>query len=247
MRAGDHIRITRGGVSEHAIEVGDRTVIHFVQGEGVRRSRLYQLAPDGARVEVVVHPHRVYVPKQVVARAFSRFSDSAYAAMFRDSEEFASWCKTGKVPARPLAPSRAPTSSERAPRAAKPARAGRAALSPARTAPRANAKKPRTGKGARLAAAPAKAARSAKPAASAKRRAPAKLARGAKKVAKASASRKPARASRSSAKAPAPARGRKRLSSSGSRPAKSQKKRAAPASAKQKRRKTQSKRAATGR
>jgi histone H1/5 len=98
MRVGDHIRITKGGGAEHAIDVGDRTVIHFAIGEGVKRSRLAELASDGARVEVVTHRERVFPRKQVVARAFSRFAESAYAAMFQDSEAFAIWCKNGKIP-----------------------------------------------------------------------------------------------------------------------------------------------------
>jgi len=104
MKAGDHIRISRDGLVEHAIDVGDRTVIHFAPGSGVKRSRLTELAPNGARVDVVTHAERVYPAKQVVARAFSRFSESAYAAMFSDSEAFAVWCKTGQVPPRASGP-----------------------------------------------------------------------------------------------------------------------------------------------
>ena len=52
--------------------------------------------------QVVTHTERAYPPKQVVARAFSRFADSAYASMFESSESFAVWCKTGKLPAPPL-------------------------------------------------------------------------------------------------------------------------------------------------
>jgi len=100
MKAGDHIRITKDGSVEHAIDVGDRTVLHFARGAGVKRSRLAELAPNGARVDVVTHAERVYPAKQVVARAFSRFSEAAYAAMFPDSEAFAVWCKTGQIPPR---------------------------------------------------------------------------------------------------------------------------------------------------
>ncbi len=261
MKAGDHIRITRGVVAEDAIEVGDRTVIHFVKGEGVRRSRLDHLAPDGARVEVVIHRHRVYSPKHVVARAFSRISSSAYSAMFLDSEGFASWCKTGRTPARSVAVSLAAeadlVSPRLAPRAATP-RPGQVRPGPTRAAPRPAAKKSLPKKSAKLAASPAQAKRpatqskrsatkskrpasklprSAKSSAPAKRRAPAKLARPGKAVAKVSPSRKPARPGRSKDKASKAAQARKGLASSA--PAKSQKRGAPPPVVKQKRRKAQ--------
>ncbi|HTP29212.1 MAG TPA: lecithin retinol acyltransferase family protein [Anaeromyxobacteraceae bacterium] len=117
MRAGDHLRILKGDTWEHAIEVGDRTVIHFGD-QGVKRSLLTEFAPNGARIEVVNHRVRVFTPKHVVARAFSRFSDSAYAAMFRDSEAFATWCKTGKMPAVPFTAGTAPLPKAR--KAARP-------------------------------------------------------------------------------------------------------------------------------
>jgi histone H1/5 len=110
MSAGDHIRIRKSGAWEHAIDVGDRTVIHFEKGSGVKRSHVSDLA-NGGPVEVVIHPTRVYAPRLVVARAFSRFSESAYAAMFPDSEAFALWCKTGQIPAAPLAVSPAPAAA----------------------------------------------------------------------------------------------------------------------------------------
>ena len=97
MKRGDHIRIQTGGGWEHAIDVGDRTVIHFSEGGGVKRSLLSALSPDSAPVEVVTHRERVYPPRQVVARAFSRFAESAYRSMFSSSEAFASWCKAGRM------------------------------------------------------------------------------------------------------------------------------------------------------
>ena len=98
MKAGDHIRILKDGEWQHAIDVGDRTVIHFAAAGGVKRSRLDSLSAGAQRVEVVTHPERVYAPKMVVARAFSRFSESAFGAMFSDSESFAVWCKSGGSP-----------------------------------------------------------------------------------------------------------------------------------------------------
>jgi hypothetical protein len=96
MKAGDHICIQSDGTWRHAIDVGDRTALHFSSPGGVQRSRLSELAPAGTKVEVVTHAERVYPPKLVVARAFSRYAEAAYGAMFADSEAFAMWCKTGR-------------------------------------------------------------------------------------------------------------------------------------------------------
>ena len=94
---GDHVRFLRGNVWEHAIDVGDRTAIHFATGEGVRRAPLAQLA-GATPVEVVTHTEPVFAPRRVVDRAFSRLAETAYRGMFRDSEAFAVWCKSGRVP-----------------------------------------------------------------------------------------------------------------------------------------------------
>jgi hypothetical protein len=99
MKAGDHIRILREGRWLHAIDVGDRTAIHFGPG-GLRRSLVDDLARGAEKIEVVTHPQRVYAPKAVVARAFSRFAEAAFGAMFADSEAFAVWCKMGNIPVR---------------------------------------------------------------------------------------------------------------------------------------------------
>jgi len=104
MKPGDHIRIMKPSGWDHGIDVGDRTVIHFVRGAGARRSSLSDLATAGARIEVVTHPERVYPPKLVVGRAFSRLGDPAYATAFADAESFATWCLTGRAPPRALGP-----------------------------------------------------------------------------------------------------------------------------------------------
>jgi hypothetical protein len=103
MKPGDHIRFPQGDGVAHAIDLGDGTVLHAVPGEGVRRSRLAALA-GAAHPEVVTHPTRVYAPKQVVARAFSRLGDATSAAMFADGEAFALWCKLGRLPVPAAAP-----------------------------------------------------------------------------------------------------------------------------------------------
>ncbi len=100
MRAGDHVRVLREGRWDHAIDCGDRTVIHFVGGSGaaVRHSPLGDFAGIGERVEVVPHPERVYPAREVVVRAYSRMQDPSFAHMFADAEQFAVWCKNGLLP-----------------------------------------------------------------------------------------------------------------------------------------------------
>jgi hypothetical protein len=259
MRVGDHIRITKGGGAEHAIDVGDRTVIHFAIGEGVKRSRLAELASDGARVEVVTHRERVFPRKQVVARAFSRFAESAYAAMFQDSEAFAIWCKNGKIPVWVSAVPSALEPGSHAHEAPRPEAvpppvrvkpAKRKVKHVARVAAGRAAKKPAAKKGARVSVARAKAARSTKtssPAkasrtkkassprrsiAPAKKAASTKAAVSAKRTVKAGA-RKPSRTTKSVSKTPRSGQAQKRTV-----PARSPK---------QKRRKAPGGRAAAGR
>jgi hypothetical protein len=129
MKAGDHIRVRRAGGFLHGIDVGDRTVIAFEAGSGPRRVLLARFSA-GARPEVVTHTERVYAPKQVVARAFSRFSEGAYATMFPDSEAFAVWCKAGRPAGAALPPLVFPA----APAGAAPAALAKAAKPAARNA-----------------------------------------------------------------------------------------------------------------
>jgi hypothetical protein len=102
---GDHIRALRGGRWNHAIDCGDATVIHVAPeaptGERVRRTYRPEFEAGADAVEVVTHRERVYSPRAVVARAFSPFRDPALSGMFLDSEAFAAWCKTGRLPEHP--------------------------------------------------------------------------------------------------------------------------------------------------
>jgi hypothetical protein len=127
MKAGDHLRVLKDGVWDHAIDVGDRTVIRWVPRLGVLRSGQGEFVSGAERGEVVVHRERTFKPREVVARAFSRFAESAYAAMFASAEQFAIWCKNGQLPAVAAAPA-APRKA--AARKAGPARAPAKAAAP---------------------------------------------------------------------------------------------------------------------
>lgn len=187
MKAGDHLRVLKDGAWDHAIDVGDRTVIRWVPRLGVLRSGHGEFVSGAERGEVVVHRERTFKPREVVARAFSRFAESAYAAMFASPEQFAVWCKNGQLPAAAGAPAKV---AKRAPaKAAAPvARKGapKAAAKPAaKAAPKPAAKaKPRkvAAKKAPPSRAPAR-----------KKAAPRKPARVARKAAPRKAARKAAR------------------------------------------------------
>jgi hypothetical protein len=190
---GDHIRTLKAGHWTHAIDCGDETVIVLAEAAEpprVRRSYRPDFVAGADTVEVVRHRERTFPADEVVARAYSRISDPALASMFRDSEAFAEWCTTGRLPtapqnvalsapgvARALAP-RSPPATRSAPA---PAEATRKPAARARPAPKAARAKP-----ARKAAKakPARKAAKAKPARKAAK------ARPARKAAKRSAPRK---------------------------------------------------------
>ncbi|HET8540223.1 MAG TPA: hypothetical protein VFL83_10165 [Anaeromyxobacter sp.] len=172
---GDHIRTLKAGRWTHAIDCGDETVIGLAEEAAqplrVRRSYRPEFVAGADSVEVVRHRERTFPADEVVARAYSRISDPALASMFRDSEAFAEWCTTGRLPS----PANVAISAAGASRAPAPA------ARPAPAAPRAPArKKP---------AAKAKPARGAKPARRARK---ARASRKGTKV-RARARRKPAR------------------------------------------------------
>jgi len=129
MAAGDHLRVTRGTETDHAIDVGDRTVIRWRAGAGVERVERAAFAPGDATVEVVVHRERIYRPALVVARAFSRFAESAYRAMFASPAQFAVWCKCAQLPA--VTAVEAPATARKARPAPKAAVSKKASLRPA--------------------------------------------------------------------------------------------------------------------
>lgn len=140
---GEHIRARKGGSWNHAIDCGDETVIHLAGDSSgtsrVLRSYRPEFVAGAEVVEVVTHRERTFPPDEVVARAYSRIAEPALAAMFRDSEAFADWCATGRLPAGP----RDVAVSAPIPAAAPP-EAARAAPGAARAAARPRAPSRRT-------------------------------------------------------------------------------------------------------
>jgi hypothetical protein len=98
---GEHIRVLKGGRWLHAIDCGDETVLQLVESAPpprVRRAYRPEFVAGAEAVEVVTHRERTFPAKEVVRRGYSRASDPALAVMFQDSEAFAEWCKTGRIP-----------------------------------------------------------------------------------------------------------------------------------------------------
>jgi hypothetical protein len=210
---GDHIRALKNGRWLHGIDLGDQRILYLAEEPGLvpadRLRRVYrpEFTAHATRVEVVVHREPSYQAKAVVARAWSRFMDPSVLGMFRDSEQFATWCKVGRVPevteatgpvapapARASAPTGAPVGSaapQAAPRASPPpAKKAPAVKAAAKAKPASKAKaKPAKKKAAPAARKPA--ARKATPKAKARKPAPAKSARPAPRKAPKAAARKP--------------------------------------------------------
>ncbi|HUL61066.1 MAG TPA: hypothetical protein VLU43_17430 [Anaeromyxobacteraceae bacterium] len=140
---GDHIRALKGGRWAHAIDCGDATVLHVVEdpavrpGDRIRRTYRPEFIDGAQAVEIVTHRERVYPPRSVVARAYSRLADAALASMFRDSEAFAWWCKAGRLPGASTGVALAvqDVSARTAPRRAPPPGRTSAASSAARAKP----------------------------------------------------------------------------------------------------------------
>lgn len=132
----------------------------------MRRAYRPELVAGAATVEVVTHRERTFPARQIVERAYSRASDPALAAMFRDSEAFVEWCTTGRLSAAPNVAVTVPGVAP-AQRSAKPAPAKRSAKPPAKAAPAKRTAKrtpKRTGR-ARTSAKPARKTAARRPAA----------------------------------------------------------------------------------
>ncbi len=157
---GDHIRVLKGGRWFHGIDCGDETVLHVAEEQpsitGSRVTRTYRLAfVMGANaVEVIAHREPVFPASMVVARAWSPIRDPALAAMFADSEAFAHWCKTGRLPGTPPvsaaagAPSGGATAAKAMPRKPKAKAKPRSAASARRGARKPAARKAGAGRAA---------------------------------------------------------------------------------------------------
>jgi hypothetical protein len=218
---GDHIRALKNGRWTHAIDLGDQRVLFLVDRPNLapadRLRRVYR--PDftagASRVELVVHRERTYPAKAVVARAWSRFMDPSVVAMFADSEQFAAWCKIGRLPevatveqtrpsgkaTRAAAPAKAPVKAPAKAPVKAPAKAKAPAAAPAKAPAKAAAPKRPVKKAAPLKAATKRVKARPAPKARAAAKQSARPAPGPAKKVAAKAKARPARAAKAAPKA----------------------------------------------
>jgi hypothetical protein len=143
---GDHIRALMGGRWLHGIDLGDQRVLFLEERPGLppsdRLRRVYrpEFTAGSSRVETVVHRERAYPAKSVVARAWSRFMDPTALAAMTTSQQFAEWCKVGRIPAAPEAAAPAPSAPAPRPAAAPVAPSQPAPVAKVKAAPVGKAK-----------------------------------------------------------------------------------------------------------
>jgi hypothetical protein len=96
MAKGDHLIVDRshGLFTHHGIDIGDGTVVHYLEGEAIMRTPKDFFArgqPIRVQEYAVSDP-----PEVVVQRALSRLHERDYNIVFNNCEHFVTWCKTGR-------------------------------------------------------------------------------------------------------------------------------------------------------
>jgi hypothetical protein len=104
-KAGEHLRVFRGVYFHHGLSIGDGLVIHYASdrsGDDDCRVRCVSLKEfaQGASVDVLAHPDRVFGPARSVARARSRLGEASYSLVFNNCEHFVNWCIEGESRSR---------------------------------------------------------------------------------------------------------------------------------------------------
>jgi hypothetical protein len=100
MAKADHIYSRRMGYTQHGIDVGDGTVIHYTGEPGRKVAAAVQrtsLAAFSLGAPIHVRQYARCSKSQVVLyRAFRRLGEKRYSLVFNNCEHFAQWCKTGR-------------------------------------------------------------------------------------------------------------------------------------------------------
>jgi hypothetical protein len=96
MAAADHLEVPRrhGLFMHHGIDLGDGTVVHYLEGKQILRSPLAEFSL-GEPVKVVAHSDANPVGV-TLRRAMGRLGEERYNLMLNNCEHFAVWCKTGQ-------------------------------------------------------------------------------------------------------------------------------------------------------
>jgi len=91
---GDHVYYNNGGYSHHGIDCGDGTVIQYTKNQG--NISCISWSDFASDMTVLVREYgNCSLSDVVIKRAQSRLKQNAYVLFENNSENFATWCKTG--------------------------------------------------------------------------------------------------------------------------------------------------------
>ncbi len=99
MAKGDHLTVSRGAYSHHAIDLGNGHVVHFSGEPGHKAHGVIEVATvetfsQGHSVRVV-NRRPAFSADDIVQRALSRVGGRGYSVVFNNCEHFVNWCRTG--------------------------------------------------------------------------------------------------------------------------------------------------------
>ena len=103
MSKGDHLIVSCGTYTHHAIDLGDNRVIQY----GTRAS-LGNLCIEIADMETFSQGNHItinnkpalYSPDEIIKRAMARLGEQDYSLFSNNCEHFVNWCRTGEAVSR---------------------------------------------------------------------------------------------------------------------------------------------------
>ncbi len=103
MPKGDHLTVSRGTYSHHALDLGDGRVMQYGSRPGEKSARVEVVDKETfsqGSVARVVGKTTPYSPDEIVARAWSRVGEQNYSLIWDNCEHFVNWCRIGKGESR---------------------------------------------------------------------------------------------------------------------------------------------------
>ncbi|MFT0213190.1 lecithin retinol acyltransferase family protein [Pseudomonas sp. F1_0610] len=99
----DHLKVSRGLYSHHALYIGNNQVIHYAgknalwnnENSHVQITSLEDFAA-GETIYKVYHNDTLYSADEIIRRAKSRLNEDSYSILFNNCEHFVNWCITGE-------------------------------------------------------------------------------------------------------------------------------------------------------
>ena len=93
---GSHLVTWRIGYTHHGIYVGNDTVVHYLNEEGITTASLKEFSL-GNLIWVRRYRNARYSGEECAERAWSRVGEDNYNLVFNNCEHFATWCVTGEA------------------------------------------------------------------------------------------------------------------------------------------------------